>query len=242
MKHLLNTLFIALAMLTPVASVAQRSIILEAQKHTKGGRTIVGAYKVATPLDAFVIMQGGTTGEPTATLDGTKATLEIIPFGTQGRTVTITLNIPKMERSEEIDGTTFSWSGKVDVAPTIEGENSGFMITRRGNTLCAMLAYTEGKWVLCVNKDDGTGLIGTLKKGISRAQVEDECKGLGLSKFKFTRKSGNLDVYSLFWLNQTKQWNAFGTNYHYALRNDKKYGDFYFNAQGKLVKWFMYFD
>ena len=174
MKHLLNTLFIALAMLTPVASVAQRSIILEAQKHTKGGRTIVGAYKVATPLDAFVIMQGGTPGEPTAMLDGTKATLEIIPFGTQGRTVTITLNIPKMERSEEIDGTTFSWSGKVDVAPTIEGENSGFMITRRGNTLCAMLAYTEGKWVLCINKDDGTGLIGTLKKGISRAQVEDD--------------------------------------------------------------------
>ena len=105
-----------------------------------------------------------------------------------------------------------------------------------------MLAYTEGKWVLFVNKDDGTGLIGTLKKGISRAQVEDEVKGLGLSKFKFTRKSGNLDVYTLFWLNQTKQWNAFGTDYHYALRNDKKYGDFYFNAQGKLVKWFMYFD
>ena len=83
------------------------------------------------------------------------------------------------------------------------------------------------------------GAVSSFSRGMLRSEVEKECSSLGLSKFKYTRDSGKYKVYCLYWLDMQKQYDIFG-DYHYNMRNDKKWGEFYFDSQDRLMKWFLY--
>lgn len=230
-KHFIRIMTIAIAMAVSTNSFAQKDPTIEAaKKMTKGGKFLDANYKVTKPLFAAIL--NGETSPADASKH--KVTFEIVNFGTEGNTVLMTLDLGA-------DGsTTFSWSGKnLHVVPGY-GDGAGMLAIQRGATTCGALATAQGKWMVMVNTGSNTYTISDFKKGMTQAQVEAVVGQLGMSQFKFTRNSGNLKVYSLFWLDQKKQYNFFGTDYHYEMRNDKKYGDFYFDAQGKLVKWLLF--
>lgn len=208
--------------------------IEDAMKLTKGGQYIMGRYKITKPLSFMATMNGSiaTRADPTKH----KVTLEIIPFGNKGTTV---LAITDLGAGGIFTAT---WSGKnVKVCPGYDSGKGILAIVRNNSVICGSLWYDDGKWYLMFNQTEKAYMIGDFNKGMTRSVVEEKAtKGLGLSKFKFTRKEGNFDVYSLFWLNQEKRYNLLGTDYRYELNNNKNYGDFYFDSNGKLVKWFLY--
>jgi hypothetical protein len=231
-KVYFQSVLIMMALLLSVNAIAQRDATIDAaMKLTKGGRFLDANYKITKPLFA-VILNGGDAKPADESVH--KVSFEIFNFGTEGNTVLMTLDLGK-------DGsTTFSWSGQnLHVVPGYDG-GAGMLAVLRGSTTCGAAGVAQGKWMAMINNRSNTYTISDLKKGMTRAQVEEVVGQLGMSQFKFTRNSGNLKVYSLFWLDQKKQYNFFGTDYHYELRNDKKYGDFYFDTQGKLVKWLLF--
>ena len=236
-QHGYNFKFVLLALLLslPLNGFAQRnSTIDEAKKLTKGGNYIVGNYKVTKPLSRLHTIKDNTTleGDPTKY----KGTLEIINFGTAGNTVLLTLDLGAEGSS------TFTWSGKnVNVKPYYDSGVGILGVFRNGSTLCGGLTCYENKWMAMINTEETAYTISSFKRGMTRSEIEKVVTEIGLSQFKFTRKSGKLDVYSIFWLDQKKRYNFFGTDYKYVLTNDKNYGDFYFDSNGKLVKWFLYF-
>ncbi len=227
-----------IALFLCVTVFAQRDPTIDAaMKMTKGGRFLDTNYKVTKPLSCVIF-----NGDPTATDPSRhKVTFEIINFGNDGNTVICTLELGQDGIDAGVgSNATFSWSGKnLHVLPGYGG-GAGMLAVLRGSKDCAGLMVKDGKWGLMINTGSNTYTISDFKKGMTRAEVESVVGQLGMSQFKFTRNSGNLKVYSLFWLDQKKRYNYFGTDYHYEMRNDKKYGDFYFDAQGKLVKWLLF--
>lgn len=191
--------------------------------------------------DASIIILDGQSynlGDETV-----KATLEVIPFGTAGNTIILDIDVPGAK--EQGITTAYSWSGKnVHLAPVVERGSDVYQILR-GTTLCGALSRTklnDGSyvWGAIVNADNSTRTVSDIQKGMTKTEIESMCAELGLSKFKLLRQSGDLKIYGLYWVDLQKQYNLWGTDYRYQVRNDKLYGEFYFNAQEKLVKWFVY--
>lgn len=221
----------ALMLLFTTCAIAQNNpTIEEVKKLTKGGNYADANYNVTKPLFAVTFDSNTVSADPSKH----KVQFEIMNFGDEGNTVLMTLDLAD-------DGKmTYSWSGyNVHVAPGYDN-GVGMLTVLRGSTICGILGEKEGDWIAILQSSSKCVTIGDLKKGMTRAEVEKVCGELGLSQFKFDRNSGNLKVYSLYWLDMSKQYNLFGTDYRYVMRNDKKYGDFYFDAQGKLVKWFLF--
>lgn len=171
------------------------------------------------------------------------ATLEVIPFGASGNTIILDIEVPGAK--EQGVSTAYSWSGKhVHLAPVVEQGSDVYMIMR-GQTTCGYMSRVKMDdgtylWGARVNATNATRTVSDIQKGMTISEMEDKCAELGLSKFKQLRQSGGMKVYGLYWVDLQKQYNMWGTDYRYQMRNDKLYGEFYFDAKGKLVKWFIY--
>ena len=211
--------------------------IEEAKKLTQGGENIIGNYKVTKNIFRLSNPDGGNIDVDPSIF---KATLEQISFGNEGNTVLLT--IQGKEDGKEINQT-YCWSGSsVKIVPQYSNGMPMLLIMRGRTsfTACGGLVKADNGWAASLSTEQKAYTISSFRKGMLRSEVENIIKkDFGLSQFKFTRNSGNLKVYSFYWLDQAKRYNLFG-DYHYELRNDKKYGDFYFDAQGKLVKWFLF--
>ena len=237
-KEFILSGLVLLALILPMCAFAQKDPTIDAaMKMTKGGRFLDANYKITKPLSGLIANGSGVAADPSKH----KVTFEIINFGNNGNTVILTLE----HGQDGIDAgigstTTYSWSGQnLHVVPGYGG-GAGILAVLRGSKDCGALIGSGGKWVASVNTGSNTYTISDFKKGMTRAEVESVVGQLGMIQVKFTRNSSNLKVYSLFWLDMKKQYNFFGTDYKYQMRNDKKYGDFYFDAQGKLVKWLLF--
>lgn len=221
----------------PVGRIKQ---IDDALALLKGTRFLDSNHKVTLPLDIIGSINdrssSGFLGDPNAT-----ATIEVTSFGQEGNTIFMTLDIPSIKQNH-----TFNWSGKtVHLLPGYDddGISASFAILR-GMTVCGTVTCmkdSQGKiiWIGMVNKSNDVVPTDFLKKGMTIAQVQDIWTQLNYCQFKFTRNTASGSVYSAYWLDMTKQYNIFG-DYKYVMRNDKKYGDFYFDKNGKLVKWLLY--
>lgn len=208
--------------------------IAEAKKLSSGvidGVDIIrGGYRLELPIDIISVSGKAAQIDPSKNF----ISLEIIDFENEGKTVLMHLNVPEINQNA-----TLSWSGKnVKLAAGIS--NGDKIVTLlRGTTPCAtlMVRKAENKRLGLILSSKGA--ISNFSRGMLRSEVEKECATLGLSQFKFTRNSGKYKVYSLFWLDMQKQYDLFG-DYHYNMRNDKKWGEFYFDSQDRLMKWFLY--
>lgn len=216
-------------------TVAQKNATVDEAIRMAGGNKFLDKNKTwSKPISQWVIDGQGYQLDPAKA----KATLEVINFGTDGNT--IILNVDNNDPNDLVHSS-YSWSGhSVHLAPISEGDYAGLFVMR-SDAVCAALLYKFNKWIAVTNSGEGIFTISDIKKGMGRSDLQNILSTLGLSQFKFTRNSGNLKVYSLFWLTNEKRYNFFGTDYKYVMRNDKKYGDFYFDAQGKLVKWLLFF-
>lgn len=222
----------------PKTTVSPNDPTIDAAKKMANGLGFIDAdYKVSKNLYGIVL---DGVAYPTGEFQ-VKATLEIINFGTQGNTILMQLDLGSVLGPQVLGANkryvTFSWSGKnVHCGPGYDS-GAGILAIVRGNTICGYLANGEGKWIAAANTGGTTYTISDLKKGMTIAEVQ-KAWNLNYSQFKFVRNSGKLKVYSLLWLDQKKKYDIFG-DYHYVLTNDKTYGEFYFDSNGKLVKWFL---
>lgn len=211
------------------SSSSSSNLITEAKKLTVGGDCIKGNFRLKVPIQG--LMLDGTISK--VNVQNSSITIEIMDFGNLGNTVLFSIDVP-----DENTAVTFSLSGKnANIAP---GQDSGqdiFAIVK-GMTPWAMLSNIEGKWYGGIIKVV-QGLISDFSRGQTHSEVEAKCSKLGLSKFKETGKTSKYTICSLYWVDMQKRYDLFG-NYDYQMRNDKKYGDFYFDNQGRLMKWFLY--
>ena len=227
-----------------VASVANESVrnekitvltgkadpIGEAKRLTAGGHYVDKNIKLKVPISKVNLFGSGYDTNPSTC----SATLEEMNFGVSGNTVLLILDATEGGQKAYM---TWSWSGKdVHVAPGKDG-GTDYLVIVRGNTRLALLGKMQGKWMVATLESD-TGMK-EFYKGMTRAEVEDVTRQLGLSQFKLSQKTNLYQVYSLYWVDLQKQYNIFG-DYRFNMRNDKKYGDFYFNSAGKLIKWIIY--
>lgn len=179
-----------------------------------------------------------------------KATLQVVNFGDQGNTAILTLDLPSVREADpSVKNMEYAWSGKtLHVVKKKENGGDVYAIMRISNsaTMCASLVEvkkpdgTTAWGVVIFPQDDNTRCISDVHAGMTRLAVENKCRELGLSQFKFVRNDGNMKVYELQWLDMKKKQHWFGReDYHYEMTNDKTYGSFWFDANDKLVKWLL---
>ena len=216
--------------------------IEQAKKQAQGGDYIGGNFKVTKPVWGLLNLYNGSQQSSIVTENKLSTTLEQMSFGSDGNTVLLTIY---GEEDGQVVNQTYCWSGSsVKVTPNYDNQGVGHLAIVRGNQrVCGdfMVFLDSNKWIAMIDTGSNRYTVSTFRKGMTRSEVENYIKQeFGLSQFKFTRNSGNLKVYSFYWLDQQKVYNFFRTDYHFELRNDKKFADFYFDAQGKLVKWFFF--
>lgn len=215
------------ALLLSMNVFAQRDATIDAAiRLTKGGGALDVNYKITKPLSSVMVDDKNLRGNETQD----KATLEIISFGTKGNTVLLTIS--------DSDGpSTISWSGKnIHVYPLYLSDVGGFLVVKgnlNSDLVYGGLFVYKGKWIAKFTEDPSTNNVRNtmLKKGLSRTEVEKQCSQLRDAQFKFSRKSGNLDVYTCYWLGTSEYSNST------VLTNNKPWCDFYFDSKDKLVKW-----
>lgn len=206
----------------------------EAKQLVTGGEFISKNFKFKAPIMGIILSESNVTqADPSCTT----ATIEVMNFGNEGNTVLLTMNT---SGEGEKGIYTWSWSGsKVQgVAPAVQGGVKTLVASRNYKPLGGLM-QVEGKWLLFIDPSAPKSGMKEFYKGMTRSEVENVTKQLGLSKFKLSHKTNLYEVYSLYWVDMQKQYNIFG-DYHFNMRNDKKYGDFYFNSAGKLIKWIIY--
>lgn len=178
---------------------------------------------------------------------GGTAHIEVIDFGVKGKTIIAKFECPAFEeeaKKENIDPkevTYLSWSGKdVHLAKAkVDGSNDFYMIMR-GNAanpvpgLVLMELPEEKKRVMSIMQQSGA-INGQLRKGISRAAVELYLREIPGS-LEQTGYAGNLRI----WTRKVPQMQQSRITGNYSVNNNKRYADFYFDANDKLVKWFIY--
>lgn len=224
----------------PVYVGNSSKLFAEAKNLTKGGDFIDMAYKVTVPIDFLMELRNNVPVPNSGVMckgQGLKATLEVVPFGRDGNTILLDLDMGPLE-SPNLPNQTISWSGKnVHLAPgEIEGTNA-LVIVRGNNIVCGTILLMDGVWMVGISNSTEAAKVSTLKRGQARAEVERELSEIRLGQFKFSRKSGNLDVYSFYWLQQKDYYDYRKHRDAALLTNDKRYADFYFDSKGRLVKW-----
>lgn len=203
--------------LSPLAD--SPNLIPEAKKLMNGNTLIVKNFRFKPPV---LKMDDGTL----------QVSIENIDFGEKGRTILFTLDLP----SQNVHGT-FSFSGKnAGIVPTEEDGSIGFILVK-GLESAGIVVKMEQGWAGKPQKVSGA--VSDFYRGQTKSEVESICGKLGLSKFKESGATPNYKIYSLYWIDLEKRYNILG-DYSYQMTNDKKYGDFYFDKQGKLMKWFLY--
>jgi len=225
-KNAIDVAYMKLEIVKDLSNLAMsNNLTTELKKLAGGGDYINGNFRLKVPICGFQF-QGNTTAVNPAK---NSITIELIDFGNQGKTALTTLDIPDLDRSE-----TFAASGRnVKI-----GQGQGMLITMIGNKPIGALGRADGKWVYILSTLDG--VLMDFQRGMSISEVEATTKKLELSSFKQTGKTAKYTIYSVFWLDMKKQYNSLGTDYQYQMRNDKKYGDFYFDTKGRLMKWIMF--
>lgn len=195
------------------------NLISEAKKLMNGNTLIVENFRFRPPV---LKMNDGSL----------QVTIESIEFGDKGRTVLFTLDIP----SQNVHGT-LSFSGKnAGIVPSEEDGTLGFVLVKGLESAGTVVKVEEG-WGGMPQKV--SGMVSDFYRGQTKAEVEAICGKLGLSQFKESGTTANYKIYSLYWIDMKKKYDLLG-DYSYEMTNDKRYGDFYFDKKGQLMKWFLY--
>lgn len=204
----------------------------------KGGKFVDAAFTITKPLN-FLSLPAGQ--QAPMNISTCKVSLEVIPFGREGNTIILNLDIPEI-REAGMEHIYYSWSGKdVHLYPSIEQGSQTLTILRGSKPQCYLIRMdSKGKdtWATGIAAIDGA-INYDIHKGMTKTELEDQCSELGLSRLKETGSIGNLTVYTLYWIDMQKRYDFLG-DYSYEVGNNKEYGRFYFDAQGKLAKWILH--
>lgn len=139
----------------------------------------------------------------------------------------------------------FSYSGKeIRLVKGVEKGMNYYMVAR-GTTMCAMVAYLniDGKAITSVqiNNMDGCHLIDDVYLGMNVDELKDlTSRTMKYSSVKFLYNERNNKVYDLLWLGMRDTYKDFEGTQHAEAHAKEPYGRFWFDASGKLVKWYQW--
>ncbi len=202
-----------------------------------GTRYVASNFKTTVNLKKFSLGGENMIGVGKGSA---KVEVNVMNFGNKGNTVLFTLTVTEGDKSLVLN---YSWSGPdVHLLPEYKSGSPYLAVVRDNEqTLCGAVGKdAEGRWTMVVFAEEECNTMSFLKKGMPVRDVQAEWAKGGMSNFKFTRNSGNYKVYTLYGLQNVKRYNSTRTDYKVALRNNGEYGEFYFDAQGNLVKWIIF--
>lgn len=167
-----------------------------------------------------------------------RVTLEVMDFGSKGQTFYLYEHLIAADNMK----LHMSWSGsRYRMMKQVSGDTEVYLLAD-GRTGKQLLAYmnvkTDGKLVTMVNLLSNDGLLSDIYKGMTVTELNSAISSLGSmnAELKESHKEGNLTVHACKIANLRENLN--GT----VSATKKDYGHFYFDAQGKLVKWIIYND
>lgn len=159
-----------------------------------------------------------------------KVTLEVVDFGTKGTTVMLNLNLASTGQN-----ITFSWSGpKYKLMYAEQPGTKAYVLANASQQPLLVFSYVtmQGKQVCMAQIQSRSGIVTDLKKGMTVAELTQAVSGVSHGvKVKFSHKEGNLSVHKVVMPGMRDNWDGS------ASVTSEDYGHFYFDAQGKLVKW-----
>ncbi len=209
--------------------INNNNLINELNKLKLGQNSIQGNFRIRIPITAISISDNAGPVDPQKSF----VTIESIDFGKMGKTILFNLDLPDMGIHN-----TYTISGKnASVLQGKDGDSDIILAILKGKSVFASAGRCKQKWVSMINNIPG--VVNDFYRGMTRSEVEAVCGQLGLSKFKETGKTAKYTICTLYWLDLQKMYNIFG-NYNYQMSNDKRYGEFYFNSEGKLMKWILF--
>lgn len=165
----------------------------------------------------------------------TKAEIRQFSFGEEGNTIVGTVTVEGEKHSFSISG------HDVMLVKTVQNGATMYVGANTKGEMAVILGQSGGTWMYLITDQISKCLGNDIHQGMTVQELQNVTADLGLSKIKLLRTENGLKVYQLLWLDMQKRYHWFGDDdYHYELTNDKEYGRFYFDAQGKLVKWLIH--
>ncbi|MBR0115888.1 MAG: hypothetical protein IJM04_01265 [Prevotella sp.] len=176
--------------------------------------------------------------------DNAKFSLTWICFDSGQRTCIVELDWPfflnEMKKTKPYQKKVqFSWSGKdLRLVKQSDGKgNHGYIISKNGvelGGLVAVMVNGVSKWCFGYTTNKDTPAMTDIWTGMNIDEFKDiTAAEVAGSSVKFLCKNGNMNVYQLLWLGES------GTEQKRNLHLNKEWGRFWFDASGKLVKWYM---
>lgn len=198
----------------------------------------------AQPMATFAV----NSSQNTVKSEGATVSLKFECFDAGPRTATIHIDWPEglqsyQEGRPDTKQLDFSYSGKqIRLVKGKQGQASYYMVSR-GQKMCAMIVTfpNEGKMITSVqiNNTDGCHLIDDVYMGMNVDDLKDlTSRTMKYSKVKFVGNEGSNKVYELTWLGERDKYVDLSGTTHSEFNFDEPNGRFWFDAQGKLVKWY----
>lgn len=168
-----------------------------------------------------------------------KGTLRVFVSG-KYLTYEVELSGPVFEEANKAnnksgDKTYFTWTGSTDYMNAALLNGNTYLVADTQRRMDGLFAEKEGNWMFLVT-GQLSNCITDIHTGCTVSDVKNGLKGLGqVTAFKETGVVGSLTEYTMY-----------GAKLHdhpildkTDVRKDDPYAKFYFDKNGKLVKWFM---
>ena len=192
------------------------------------------------PMTTFSVNSDGMLSE------GAKVTFHWQCFDEGQRTAIIHIDWPEFleqykqgrPNAKELE---FSYSGKqLLLVKGSQGGASGYLVLR-DKTLLAAIAKSDvnGQMGVLINNTENCHLIDDIYLGMNVDELKDlTSRTMKHSSVKFLYKEGTNKVYDVLWLGMRDTYKDFEGTQHAEVHAKEPYGRFWFDASGKLVKWY----
>ena len=176
--------------------------------------------------------------------DSATASFKWICFDDGQRTAIISMDWPwfltqYQEGKPHVKKLNFSYSGKnLHLVKSLD-----MYAIMRGKTMCGAFGRinNNGKkvWIAAVNFGEECHVIDDIYLGMNLDELKDlTSRTLKNSSVKFLYNEGGNKVYDVLWLGMRDTYKDFSGTQHTEVHATESYGRFWFDANGKLVKWY----
>ena len=196
------------------------------------------------PMATFAI----NSSQNTIVSEGAKVTFHWQCFDEGQRTAIIHIDWPEFleqykqgrPNAKELE---FSYSGKQLHLMKGSRDGGNYYMVARDKTMLAMIAKMEvkGQMVTCVqiNTTENCYAIDDIYLGMNVDELKDlTSRTMKYSSVKFLYNEGTNKVYDVLWLGMRDTYKDLEGTQHAEIHAKEPYGRFWFDASGKLVKWY----
>ena len=194
------------------------------------------------PMALFILNSNSITSE------GAKVTFHWQCFDEGQRTAIIHIDWPEFleqykqgrPNAKELE---FSYSGKqLHLMKQSQGGDSGYVLLRDKTVLAGIVTFeNKGQKVTAVkiNNTENCHAIDDIYLGMNVDELKDlTSRTMKHSSVKFLYNEGTNKVYDVLWLGMRDTYKDLEGTQHAEVHAKEPYGRFWFDASGKLVKWY----